>query len=703
MADDKRLTRLAAATGFLVIAAFVAGKAARDATVLSSFSIKLLPTFVGIGAAITIPLVLLIGRRLSEKGPAWLFPRMNTSSAIFLIVEWWFLPSKTAAAIAYVHLAALGPVFVSGFWSTLNERLDARAAKRAIGNVGFATTLGGIAGGLVAQLVAATMQPSTILLVVAGMQLVCAALLVALGRHVQVAAVDKDPSIWAGTRVIARSRLLRNVAALVILGAMGAAALDYVFKADVVRTGTPLKALALYYTVTSVLTAIVQAVATDKTIAKLGVAGSAIALPMTVAGFGAALLALPVAKGLTAIARGAELVMRSSIYRAGYELLFAPLPAADKRPAKVVLDVGAERAGDILGSQLISLLLFVLPHARYSIILTAIGCGVLAIGVALNLPRAYTAELEKSLLAQGPAPVAATSLPIPAVPGSGGYNISSTRPIAKTRDSLAAVVEDLRSGDQHRVEMVLEDPVTPELVPLVLPLLGWQPVSDLAAARLREIAPRVTGTIVDALLDPETDFTVRRRLPAILEAGDPERAQYGLWRALADERFEVRYRCGKALAKLRDAGTKIAVTPDQVYDAVLREVSVDVRIWKGRNLLDGYQGPPTEMRLYRALEERSSTALDHVFTLLGLVLPPQPLKIALAALSTDDRTLHGTALEYLESVLPPRVRGPLWPFLELDASAKPDNGTAPHDIVAGLDAHPSILAYLDPEDDDPGN
>jgi hypothetical protein len=31
---------------------------------------------------------------------------------------------------------------------------------------------------------------------------------------------------------------------------------------------------------------------------------------------------------------------------------------------------------------------------------------------------------------------------------------------------------------------------------------------------------------------------------------------------------------------------------------------------------------------------------------------------------TDDPELRGTALEYLESILPPEVRAQLWPFLE---------------------------------------
>ena len=690
--DDRTSSRLAVLTGFLVIATFTAGKAARDATLLGNFSIKLLPTFVGIGAVVTIPLVLGVGRRLATKGPAWLIPRMNLGSAILLLLEWLALPHwrTPAAAMIYVHLAALAPVLVSGFWSTVNERLDPRAAKRAIASVGLGATLGGIAGGLIAQLVAYLGDTSMMLGVVAALQLCCAGLLYGLGRRAVHVASDPDPSIWTGVRVISRSSLLRNVAGLVVLGAIGAAALDFVFKADVARMGTPLRALAVYYTVTSILTALVQYVATDKVIGRLGVAGSSVALPLTVTGFATTLFFAPSA-AIASIARGAELVVRSSIFRAGYELLFAPLPPHDKRPAKVVLDVGAERMGDIIGSQLISLLLFGLPHARSAIALVGICAGVLAVAIALHLPRAYTKALEASLLS---APPRATPIQF-TQPLDELIDPRPTTPtaLATMRDPLAMVVEELRSGDRARVEAALEAPLVPELVAHVLPLIGWQPVSELATGRLRAIAPRVTGLLVDALLDSETDFTVRRRIPAILEDGLVPIARVGLWRALSDERFEVRYRAGKALLRMKEAGKQLAIATEDVYEAVLREVSVERGIWKARRLLDGYQGPESEMRLYRALEERSATALDHVFTLLGLVHPTQPLRIALAALSTDDLALHGTALEYLESVLPPRVRTPLWPFLELGPAGLP-SAQAPRDLVRGI-AHPSLVDIPD--------
>src|SRR5207253_1677592 len=73
--------RLAALAGFAVVAAFVAGKAARDAMFLSTFEVTLLPTFAGISAVITIPLVLVVARRMSASGPTRVVPMIFGVSA----------------------------------------------------------------------------------------------------------------------------------------------------------------------------------------------------------------------------------------------------------------------------------------------------------------------------------------------------------------------------------------------------------------------------------------------------------------------------------------------------------------------------------------------------------------------------------------------------------------------------------------------
>jgi hypothetical protein len=53
------------------------------------------------------------------------------------------------------------------------------------------------------------------------------------------------------------------------------------------------------------------------------------------------------------------------------------------------------------------------------------------------------------------------------------------------------------------------------------------------------------------------------------------------------------------------------------------------------------------------------------------VLPAEPLKIAFRGLHTSDQGLRGTALEYLEGVLPPAIRARLWPFLEDPRPVRP--------------------------------
>jgi hypothetical protein len=66
----------------------------------------------------------------------------------------------------------------------------------------------------------------------------------------------------------------------------------------------------------------------------------------------------------------------------------------------------------------------------------------------------------------------------------------------------------------------------------------------------------------------------------------------------------------------------------------------------------------------RFIRQRAGQSMAHVFTLLSLVLNPEPLQIAFRGLHVEDPLLRGTALEYLESVLPPPIRVRLWPFLE---------------------------------------
>ena len=120
---------------------------------------------------------------------------------------------------------------------------------------------------------------------------------------------------------------------------------------------------------------------------------------------------------------------------------------------------------------------------------------------------------------------------------------------------------------------------------------------------------------------------------------------------------------------------------------VLRELELSKRLWKSQRLLDGCEED-------ELVGDRANHGLAHVFTLLSLILPKEPLRLSLQALHTDDEMLRGTALEYLESVLPAPIRDGLWPFLEDKRSAAPSQRSREVILAELLLSHESIRVRL---------
>jgi hypothetical protein len=79
-----------------------------------------------------------------------------------------------------------------------------------------------------------------------------------------------------------------------------------------------------------------------------------------------------------------------------------------------------------------------------------------------------------------------------------------------------------------------------------------------------------------------------------------------------------------------------------------------------------------------------------VFTLLSLAVEREPLQIAYWALLGADAAMRGTALEYLENVLPDDVRRALWARLGAQAAASSPRrarGQVEQDLLRLGDTH----------------
>jgi len=82
-------------------------------------------------------------------------------------------------------------------------------------------------------------------------------------------------------------------------------------------------------------------------------------------------------------------------------------------------------------------------------------------------------------------------------------------------------------------------------------------------------------------------------------------------------------------------------------------------VWKSRSVTSSVTDPG----LSQLAELNGNRSLQHVFTILCLSLDIDEVERALRALGTNDTQLRGTALEYLENVIPGDLKPVLWPRL----------------------------------------
>ena len=715
----------AAATG-----QFIAGKATRDALYLQQFNVTSLPAMVAATSVVSICLVILSSKILRRVSPATFVPLLFAATALLLLVEWALVSvaPHVAAAVVYLQISGVGPMLGSGFWLVASERFDPRTAKRRFGQIAGAGTAGGLLGGIVAERVAALFGLAATLPMLACLNLFCAWQVRRLATVATPASgVRPEPSpelsaapTRSGLRVLAEAPYLRQLAVLVFLGTLGSALIDYVLKVEAVsafgRGESLLRFFAAYYAGTSLITFLLQTLSSRAALERFGLAAVAATPSVALLAGGLGGLAWPGLQSIM-VARAGEAVFRGSLFRSGYELFYTPIPVSEKRAAKSLIDVGVDRLGDAFGAGVVQMMLMLAPARQFAAILVAsAGCALLAMLVARRLNHGYIQTLERSLLHRAVEldladveDLTTRTIMLRTLRGGPGTNTGGRqRAAAGTPQAEALVIPAppdpeiqgavvLRSHDRDRIEALLrrEEALPASLVSYVIPLLAWDAVSRDAIHALQKVAEEHVGELIDALIDPNQPFAVRRRLARVFSVCVTQRAADGLILGLDDQRFEVRFQCGRSLASILEKNARIRVDAERVYDVVLREVAVGRTVWQSHGLLDRQEAPEGRSFVDEFVKDRTNQGLAHVFTLLSLVLPREPLLIAYRGLHTDDPGLKGTALEYLEGVVPARIRERLWPFLEDDRPASRVVRPREEILEDLLRSHPSIELNLE--------
>jgi AAA family ATP:ADP antiporter len=650
-----------------VTAEFVGGKATRDALFLTSLGPTALPA---------------------------MFVATGLCSLVLVVLEWWLRPAAPAATavVIYLHVSGAGPLLASGFWLVASERFDPSTAKTRFGQIAGAGTLGGLLGALLSERVAAQFGAPSMLLFLAALQFVAAFWVRGLSRRLKAVAAAAPQAaatpapLASGLRAAVEAPHLRHLMALVLLGTTGAALLEYLFKTSAVQTfGTGdalLRFFAVYYAGTSLIAFILQMVGNGGVLRRFGLALTTSSPSIALLAGGVGSVVAPGFGGLL-VARAGESILRAAWFRAGYELFFTPMPEGQKRAAKPIIDVALDRLGEAVGGGIVRVVIVVIPLVAQSQTILAIAmlCSIGAILAASQLNRWYLRTLEQSLVRQGGdidwsetgdgmtrqmltavrrSRAAVAQAATSGMTGTGAVDACPADVMVDVQDIIA-----LRCGSPRVMLAVLTRPegLSAGLVAHVIPLLARADMADHAMFALRKVVEERVGELIDAMLNPNQDDAVRRRLARVLAVCVSQRAVDGLMLALDDPRFEVRFQAARSLVAIVERNPLVHVDPQRIEEVVLREIASGRPLWHGERELTGPDGGSPFNAFVR---NRAGQSFGHVFTLLSLVVSREPLQIAFRSLNSTDRRLRGTAVEYLEEALPSSIRDLLWPFIAPD-------------------------------------
>jgi hypothetical protein len=580
----------------------------------------------------------------------------------------------------------LSAIAISSFWSLLNERFDPHSAKPLMARVAAAATFGGFVGGVSAERVAALLPEGTLLplLGFAGGVCVAGALVVGRGTPARRRRIADEPDRAGTWSRFQQQPLLRDMALVIALAAMLGALADYLLKAEAVayfgKGHHLVRFFGLFYAGTGLAAVAIQASLGRFALGRLGLGGAVAIHPAAVGAAGLLGLVLPSpARGI--LPRGLDAVVRNSTFRAGYELLYTPLAESAKRSVKSLIDVACDCTGKGVGAMLILVLVGVAPsHPFLAVNLAAVVAAGGELLVARRLRTGYVSALEGGLRRHGEDleeavehsmsdfTVAGTMTGLDRAAVLRALGSQAPKAVPPPDPVVAAIVE-FRSGDILRIRAALRDPPhDPLIIGALVQLLARDDVVRKVVSALAAFGARAAGEMVSVLLDPATPDVIRRRLPLALRSCPSGIARDGLIEALESFSFEVRLRSGRALLALTDEHPELLKPLPSALALVERE------------LLAGGD---------------RHTVREHVFNLLALALEREPVRIAARAFTTEDAYVRGTALEYLETVMPARTFAAVRPLLAVTGPTPARHRSAPEVRADLLRAGATMTVSLD--------
>ena len=359
--DEARLAWLLFSSFFLCVTFHYACKTVRQATYIDALGATKLPYAYLLLALLSYPVARLYGWLANHVSRRSLAAGTFGFTALSLLVFWWLFQFDGAwvPMTFYIWIGIAVALTLSQLWSLASVVFDARQAKRLFGFLGAGALLGGIAGGMTARLAAEVGETRDSLLVAAAL-LVPVVLAIYRIRPGDVR--DETRGVTERARqtdargsfaTVMQSSHLRLIAALIVLVIVVSQIVDLQFNWAVEASTTSLEErtafFGTFFSVMGVAAFLFQLLFTARIHRVLGVGFALRVLPTsltlgTVGLFVAATVSPAALIGVALALKLGESGIRYSIDDSTRELLFLPVPAAERTRAKTFLDLFVKRA-----------------------------------------------------------------------------------------------------------------------------------------------------------------------------------------------------------------------------------------------------------------------------------------------------------------------------------------------------------------------
>ena len=404
-----RSTVRAAIFNFLFVAGVTGLKSATNALYLARRDPSDLP-YLYFGTAITVAVVTAwYGKRLGVMSAKHVLRRSLIGWSVALVLFGGFAAAdfRSALGLLYVAAEAYATSLSVLYWARLGEVFDIRAQKRVFGLIAAVGMGGAVAGGVFVTVLVHFDVPAVAWCFITPILTLSARPL--LGKGITPGSIRRERITLAdGLSYATGHKFPLAVAALVLMFAVHAASIDYVFRTGTHRfeggnEGSMAVMFGVLNAVVGVLSIAFQSALTARLLKRVGVFTYLSIVPglSMIAALWA--LVMPTVFVPLFIMKVLEMMGSYSLNQTGLQLLYNPMPTAVRGSVRAVIDGAVKKLGGAVGGVVLLVVGSLMSTTDLIGVVVGLG-GVLLLWISLLRPR-YLEALQQKLGDRGVGPI----------------------------------------------------------------------------------------------------------------------------------------------------------------------------------------------------------------------------------------------------------------------------------------------------------